>query len=151
MRIPITQHALVVLLLTGITADANAANTVAKYQITDFAIEASLTGQPGDPKQGRNITIHRKKGNCLACHRMPIPEMMDHGSTGTDLKGVGSRLSEGQIRLRIIDPKQLNPITMMPAFHRTEGLHRVMKKFVDKPILSAQEVEHVVAYLKTLK
>jgi sulfur-oxidizing protein SoxX len=124
---------------------------VAEYTVTNFAIEAPLAGLQGDAAEGRKIAVHRKKGNCLACHRMPIPEEADHGNTGPNLEGVATRLTEAQLRLRVVDPKQINPHTMMPAFHKTEGLHRVMKKFAGKPILTAQEVEHVVAYLKTLK
>ncbi len=146
---PVGQYILAALLLTGITANAGAEKLVA-YKITNYAIETPLTENPGDPQEGKKIAIHRKKGNCLACHRMPIPEQADHGVTGTDLNGVASRLSEGQIRLRLVDSKKFNPITMMPSFYKTEGLHRVKKEFVGKTILNAQEVEHVIAYLKTI-
>lgn len=110
---------------------------------------SSLTGQAGDPKNGRKLVI--KQGGCLSCHGMPIPEEADHGQIGPDLAGVASRLSEGEIRLRVVDPKILNPDTMMPAFYRTDGLHRVAANWQGKPILTAQEVEDVVAYLMTLK
>lgn len=110
---------------------------------------SALTGQPGDVKNGRKLVI--KQGGCLSCHQMPIPEEADHGHIGPDLAGVASRLSEGEIRLRVVNPKLVNPDTMMPAFHRTEGLHRVAAKWQGKPILTAQEVEDVVAYLMTLK
>ncbi len=139
-----------VLLLAGIGAAVAGTDGVAEYTVTNYAIESPLAGLQGDAAEGRKIAIDRKKGNCLACHRMPIPEEADHGNIGPDLKGVSSRLTEAQLRLRVVDPKQINPETMMPAFHKTEGLHRVMKKFAGKPILTAQEVEHVIAYLKTL-
>lgn len=111
----------------------------------------SLTGQSGDAANGRKLVIDRKKGNCLACHAMPIPEEQDHGKIGPDLSEVAARLDEAELRQRIIDSKVINPDTVMPAFHKTEGLHRVAKARVDTPILTAQEVEDVVAYLLTLK
>jgi sulfur-oxidizing protein SoxX len=128
------------------------AEDLVSYKIADgTSIPQSLTGKPGDPEKGREIAIHRKKGNCLACHTMPVPEQPFHGEVGPDLSDVGSRLSEGELRLRIVNPKYFNPNTIMPAFYKTEGLHRVAKKWQGKPMLTAQEVEDVVAYLMTLK
>ncbi len=115
------------------------------------SIPESLTGKAGDPVAGRETAIGRKKGNCLGCHVMPIPEQPFHGEVGPDLSDVGSRLSAGEMRLRIVDPMVLNEGTIMPAFYKTDGFHRVLKKFQDKTILSAQEVEDVIAYLLTLK
>jgi len=115
------------------------------------SIPQSLTGQPGDPENGRKVAIHRQKGNCLACHVMPIPDQPFHGAVGPNLTGVGSRYSVGELRLRVVNPKYANPDTIMPAFYRTDGLHRVLKKFQGAPMLTAQEVEDVVAYLATLK
>lgn len=129
-----------------------AAAELIKYEVVDeISIPASLTGKPGDPVEGRKVVINRKLGNCLACHRLPIPEQSFHGQTGPDLAGVADRYSEGELRLRVVNPKIINPDTMMPAFYRTEGLTRVMKKFQGKPILTAEQVEDVIAYLKTLK
>lgn len=121
------------------------------YEIVDLGIPKSLTGKPGDPVNGKKLVIHRKKGNCLACHEMPIPEEQFHGQVGPPLEDVGSRLDEGELRLRIVNPKEANPDTMMPAFYKADGLHRVLKSFQGKTILSAQEVEDIVAYLLTLK
>nr|VFJ67918.1 MAG: sulfur oxidation c-type cytochrome SoxX [Candidatus Kentron sp. DK] len=121
------------------------------YQVVDFGIPDSLTGKPGDPDKGRALAIQRKKGNCLACHAMPIPEEEDHGNTGPDLAQVASRLTVPLLRLRVVDPKRVNPETMMQAFYKIDGLHRVAKKFQGKPILTAEEVEDVVAYLATLQ
>lgn len=128
----------------------SAAGTV-KYDINDDAIAASLTGKAGDPANGKKIATNRKKGNCLACHSMPIPEQAFHGNIGPDLKGVADRYSEGELRLRVVDSKTVNSDTIMPAFYRDTGFIRVMKKFEGKTVLSAQEVEDVVAYLMTLK
>jgi sulfur-oxidizing protein SoxX len=123
-----------------------------EYMVTDgVSIDKSLTGKAGDAKKGRSLAIHRKKGNCLACHKMPIPEQAFHGDIGPDLAGVADRYSEGEIRLRIVDPKVLNEDTIMPAFYRKDGFHRVLKKFQGKTIIGAQDVEDIVAYLMTLK
>lgn len=127
------------------------ADELVTYAVVDeFSIPQALTAEPGDPERGRAVAIHRQKGNCLACHIMPIPEEQFHGETGPDLHGVGSRYEAGELRLRVVNSKVINPDTMMPAFYRTEGLHRVAGKFAGKPMLSAQEVEDVVAYLMTL-
>lgn len=128
------------------------ANDLVNFKVVDGnSIPASLTGKPGDPEKGRAVAIHRKKGNCLACHDMPVPEQPYHGQIGPDLAGIASRMTEGEIRLQIVNPKYANPDTIMPAFYRTEGLHRVAKKFQGKPMLTAEEVEDVVAYMMTLK
>jgi len=128
------------------------AEELVKFQIVGGdRIDESLTGQPGDPANGRKLAISRKLGNCLACHIMPIPEQAFHGEVGPDLTGVGANLSAGAIRLRIVNPKVVNSATIMPAFYRNDGLERVLKKFQGKTMLSAQQVEDVVAYLMTLK
>ena len=132
---------------------AAGAAEVAEYTVdtSNYSIAKSLTGQPGDPVNGKAVAIDRRKGNCLSCHVMPIPEQPFHGAIAPPLTGVGSRYDAGQLRLRVVDPKVLNPNTIMPAFHRVAGLHRVLPDFEGKPILSAQEVEDVVAYLATIK
>ena len=126
------------------------AGELVKYKVVDVAIPQSLTGKAGDPAKGRKTAINRRKGNCLACHVLPIPEQADHGLVGPPLNEVASRLSAGQIRLRIVNPKVVNPDTIMPAFYRTKGLHRVQKKWQGKTIISAQDVEDITAYLMTL-
>lgn len=115
------------------------------------AIPASLTGAKGDPARGRAIVVNRQGGLCLLCHRGPFPEERLQGDLAPDLTGVGTRLSEGQLRLRIVDPGRLNPATIMPAYHRTGGLTRVAPAWRGKPILSAVEIEDVVAFLTTLR
>lgn len=131
---------------------AASAEEMVTYDVVDeISIPVSLTGKPGDPVEGRKVAINRKLGNCLACHKMPIPEEPFHGETAPDLAGVAGRYEEGELRLRVVDPKIVNPATMMPAFYRIDGLNRVMKDFEGKPMLTAQQVEDVVAYLGTLK
>lgn len=138
-------------IVAGLGATAAAQDLVAYKIVDESSIPASLTGKPGDPANGREVVINRQQGNCLGCHEMPIPEQPFHGKVGPDLAGVASRYSEGEIRLRVVDPKVLNSATIMPAFYRVEGFHRVVDKFAGKPILSAEQVEDVVAYLMTLK
>ena len=122
------------------------------YKVMDgTSIPKSLTGKPGDPAKGRAVVINRRQGNCLACHTAPIPEQAFQGEVGPSLAGVADRYTEGELRLRVVNPKVLNPDTFMPAFYRTEGLHRVTKNFQGKTILTAEQVEDVVAYLLTLK
>jgi len=142
-----------ILAIASMAAPANvAAEELVNFKIVNgSSIPDSLTGKAGDPVKGRETAIHRKKGNCLACHALPVPEQPYHGEVGPELNGVASRLSEGEIRLRIVNPKYSNPGTIMPAFYKTEGLHMVQKKWQGKPMLTAGEVEDIVAYLMTLK
>ncbi|WP_428677778.1 sulfur oxidation c-type cytochrome SoxX [Reyranella sp.] len=120
-------------------------------QIVDDSIPRSLTGQPGDAARGRAIVANRSVGLCLLCHSGPIAEERFQGDLAPSLAGAGSRWSEGQLRLRIVDGSRLNADTIMPAYYRTEGLHRVARSFDGKTILTAAQVEDVVAYLVTLK
>jgi len=115
------------------------------------AIDTSLTGTPGDPARGRAIVASRQTGLCLLCHSGPFPEERFQGNLAPSLAGAGSRWSEGQLRLRIADSSRINPTSIMPAYHRTEGLTRVAPAFKDKPVLTAQQIEDVVAFLLTLK
>ena len=140
----------------GVTA-ANSASIIVRdpglvaYEIVDGgSIPKSLTGVAGDPIKGKKIAIGRKAGNCLACHAMPIPEQQFHGETAPSLYGVGNRLSEGELRMQLVNSKVTNEDTMMPSYYRTFGFERPLKKFAGKTILSAQDVEDVVAYLQTL-
>jgi sulfur-oxidizing protein SoxX len=111
----------------------------------------SLTGAPGDPARGRAIVADRQVGLCLLCHRGPFPEVRFQGDLAPDMSGAGRRWTEGQLRLRMVDSSRINPATIMPAYHRTEGLTRVAPAFRGKPILTAEQIEDVVAFLQTLK
>jgi sulfur-oxidizing protein SoxX len=121
------------------------------YTVTGDAIAQSLTGSKGDAARGRAIVANRNAGLCLLCHSGPFPEDRFQGNIGPDLSGAGARWSEGQLRLRIVDASKFNPQTIMPPFYRTDGLSRVPAAWRDKPVLTAVEVEDVVAYLMTLK
>ena len=115
------------------------------------AIPESLTGAKGDPVRGRAIVASRQVGLCLLCHSGPFPEERFQGNLAPDLRGAGARWSEGQLRLRIVDSSRINPATIMPAYHRSEGLVRVAPAWRGKPVLSAEQIEDVVAFLMTLR
>ncbi len=116
------------------------------------AVAESLTGQPGDPARGRKVFADRKLGNCLACHvNSDMPEEQFHGEIGPALDGVADRWSEAELRGIVVNSKMSFEGTMMPSFYRTKNGARPLKKFAGKPILTAQQVEDVVAYLMTLK
>lgn len=131
---------------------AASAGAAEKYKVIDGAISQSLTGKAGDPGNGRKVMVDRRKGNCLACHAIAAFKDQDfHGNIGPALDGVGAVYTPAELRLRLVDPKVLNPDTMMPSFYRSTGFHRVQKKWQGKTIISAQEVEDVIAFLTTLK
>jgi len=114
------------------------------------SIPASLTGAKGDPARGRAIVANRQLGLCLLCHSGPFPEERSQGDLAPDLRSA-ARLTEGEIRQRIVDSTRINPQSIMPAYYRTEGLERVAPAYRGKTILSAEQIEDVVAYLTTLK
>jgi L-cysteine S-thiosulfotransferase len=110
---------------------------------------ASLTGQPGDATRGADLFARRQVSTCLLCHSDPTSAQV--AAIGPSLADVGSRLSEGQIRLRIVDAARLNPDTVMPSFYVTAGLNRVGAQWRDRPILDAGQIEDLVAFLVTLR
>ncbi len=111
----------------------------------------ALTALAGDPVQGRAIVANRQLGLCMLCHTGPIPEERFQGSLAPDLAGAGDRWNAAQLRGRIVDASRFNPDTIMPAYFKAEGLARVPAALRGKTILSAQQVEDVVAYLQTLR
>ena len=115
------------------------------------AIAEPLTATAGDPARGRAIVANRQLGLCLLCHPAPIPEERFQGNLAPDLAGAGSRWTAAHLRLRVVDARRLNPQTLMPPYQRTEGLTRVGTPWQGKPLLDAQQVEDVVAYLASLK
>jgi sulfur-oxidizing protein SoxX len=130
---------------------AGAAHAQTQLNVVGDAIPEPLTASPGDPARGREIVASRQTGLCLLCHTGPFPEDRFQGNLAPDLAGAGSRWSAGQLRLRIADARRLNAQTIMPAYHRTSGLQRVGPAWRGKNLLTAQQVEDVVAYLETLK
>ena len=114
------------------------------------SIPAPLTGTRGDAVRGRAIVANRQVGLCLLCHSGPFPEERFQGNLAPDLMNA-ARLSEGEIRARIVDPRRANRDSIMPAYFETAGLARVSPSFQGKTILTAEQIEDVVAYLLTLK
>lgn len=115
-------------------------------------IPAPLPGTTaGDATRGRALVADRTASLCLLCHQAPIPEQRQQGDLASNLAGAGSRWSEAQLRLRLVDPKRLDPESPMPAYHRTEGLARVGTRWQGRPIFEAQQVEDVVVYLRSLR
>lgn len=123
----------------------------ARVEVTGDAILRPLTGTPGDPARGRAIVTNRQLGLCLLCHSGPFPEERFQGDLAPTLAGAGSRSNEAQLRLRIVDASRLNPSTIMPSYYRLEGLQRVAPAWQGKTVLSAQQIEDVIAFLRTLR
>jgi sulfur-oxidizing protein SoxX len=123
-----------------------------KWEVVDYKIEQPLCGLQGNPQRGQAIVSDSHKGNCLACHQLPIEGIEAYGTIGPPLPGVGSRMTESQIRTRIVDTRNINPMSIMPGFYRDPRLiNRPGKQYRGKTFLTAQQVEDVIAYLVTLK
>ncbi len=160
-HLPMKKRMLTGLAALGLAASFAAmahAGTVMKDGPTPYevvggvSVPKPLTDKPGDPANGRKVVANRKKGNCLACHK--IKQMQDflfHGEIGPELSDIAENMPADEMRLRLTNPKVVNPDTIMPAFYKDKGLFRVKKKFRGKPILTAQEIEDVIAFLRTLK
>jgi sulfur-oxidizing protein SoxX len=127
-----------------------AAEGTVPYVVQGDAIPEPLTTVPGEPARGREVVTGRD-ANCLLCHAIPETGERFMGNVAPSLSAVGTRLTPGQLRLRVVDPTRLKPDVAMPAYYRTQGLDRVAEPYRGKPVLSAQQVEDVVAYLTTLK
>jgi L-cysteine S-thiosulfotransferase len=140
-----------ILALSALSLAAAAQEPLKAFTVVGDAIPASLTRAKGDPARGRAIVINRQVGLCLLCHSGPFPEERLQGTMAPDLKGTGTRWSEGQLRLRIVDAGRLNPLTIMPPFYRIDSLQRVAPSFRGKPVLTAEQIEDVVAFLGTLR
>lgn len=140
------------LMLTAAAAqNGRAQEALRPFTITGDAITASLTGSEGAATRGRVIVTNRLVGLCLLCHPGPFPDERFQGNLAPDLAGVGRRWSMGQLRLRIVDASRINPSTIMPPYYRVEGLERVAPAWRGRPILTAEQVEDVVAFLTTLR
>jgi L-cysteine S-thiosulfotransferase len=120
------------------------------YVVAADAIATSLTGVPGDPARGRAL-VEDRATTCILCHSGPFPEVKFQGDLAPSLAGAGSRWSAGQLRLRLVDASRLNPATIMPSYYRVDGLLRVGAAWRGKPMLSAEQIEDIVAYLVTLR
>ena len=139
------------LILPVIVMVASAQPALRPFDIVGDAIPASLTDLPGDPVNGRAIVTNRQTGLCLLCHSGPFPEERFQGNLAPNLSGAGSRWTSGQLRLRLVDARNFNPQSIMPAYYRTDGLTRVGAAWQGQPLLNAQQVEDVLAFLQLLK
>ncbi len=139
------------LVFTAAASPVFAASVLQPYEVSADSIDKPLASQRGDATRGHAIVGDRTRGLCLLCHTGPFEDTHMQGNLAPDLRGAGSRWSEGQLRLRLVDNRRLNPDSIMPSFYRTDGLSRVGAKWKDAPVLSAQEIEDVVAFLLTLK
>lgn len=138
-------------LIVGLAFVANArAEGLAPYEITGDGIADSLTGAPGDAARGRALVLARTT-TCILCHSGPFPETRFQGDLAPDLTGAGNRWTVSQLRLRLVDASHFNPDTIMPSYYRADGLVRVGRNFTGRSILSAAEIEDIVAYLATLR
>lgn len=133
-----------------LAASAASADELRPFRITGDAIVEPLAPR-GDAMAGRAIVVDRQKGLCLLCHTGPFPDQRFQGTLAPSLAGAGARWNEGQLRLRLVDSGKLNPATIMPAYYRIDGFTRVGSAWQDKPVLSAAQIEDVVAFLMTLK
>jgi sulfur-oxidizing protein SoxX len=142
---------LVVAALTQGSGPLAQENGLRPFTMVGDAIPDPLGGARGDPARGRAIVTQRQTGLCLLCHSGPFPEERFQGTIAPDLGGAGSRWSEGQLRLRLVDSARINPATIMPSYYRIDGLVRVAPAWGGKPVLTAEQIEDVVAFLMTLK
>ncbi len=126
------------------------AQTLQPYIVVGDAIPEPLTNARGDVTRGRALVVERSS-TCILCHSGPFPEQKFQGDLAPSLAGSGSRWSEGQLRLRLVDASRLNAATIMPSYYRVDGLDRVGTLWHGKPILSAEQIEDIVAYLATLR
>jgi sulfur-oxidizing protein SoxX len=140
----------VALVIVALPMPALTQEPLRPYEVVGDAIPKSLTGMPADPERGRAIVVKREN-TCLLCHSGPFPDQRFQGDVSPNLSGTGSRWSEGELRLRLVDASRLNAATIMPSYYRVDGLNRVAQSFRGKPVLTAEQIEDVVAYLKTLK
>jgi len=123
-----------------------------EWQVDNYAINEPLGGLTGVAARGREIAGDQLRGNCVACHQLPIPEQPFHGNLGPPLAGIASRQTVGMLRLHVVDQTRFNPETVMPGYYRRAAqLNRVARELEGRTFLTAQEIEDVVAYLATLK
>jgi sulfur-oxidizing protein SoxX len=139
--------------IAGPVAPANVAYT------EDGAVEASLSGAAGDPEAGAKVMTTKSLGNCVACHQVTaLSEAPFHGNVGPSLDGVGDRWNLAELRGILSNAKKTYEGTVMPAYYVVDGFTRPGNAYTGKaaegaldPLLSAQQIEDVIAFLSTLK
>jgi sulfur-oxidizing protein SoxX len=137
-------------MLIGVAHGADSTPPSALKVVGD-GIPEPIAATPGDAARGRSLMLARDPANCLLCHSVPDAAARFAGDLGPPLAGVGSSLTIPQLRLRVADIIRLNPATIMPSYYRVDGLSLVAATYRGKPILTAAEIEDVVAYLATLR
>jgi sulfur-oxidizing protein SoxX len=130
---------------------ADLPGNLARFRVTGDGIPEAIGGAVGDADRGRALILGRESANCVLCHAFPDPGVRFSGNVGPSLGGVARTLSVAQLRLRVVDNARVNAQTVMPSYYRVEGLDRVAGAYRGKPILDAEQVEDIVAYLSTLK
>jgi L-cysteine S-thiosulfotransferase len=140
-----------VLLGGGLSAGLVHGASMVAYRVVGDGIAAALTDQPGDAARGRDIAANRQVGMCPLCHQLPSVNDRFQGDIATALSGAGARWSVPQLRLRMVDSRRVNTASVMPAYYKAHDLTRVGSRFRDQPILDAQQIEDVVAWLASLK
>jgi sulfur-oxidizing protein SoxX len=120
------------------------------YTLADGEIREPLTAGNPDAERGRKVLVSRE-ANCILCHAVPETGERFFGNLAPPLSGIGRRLTAAQMRARIADPLAFNRESIMPAYYRVEGLNRVAENLRGKPVLSAAQIEDVIAYLQTLQ
>lgn len=157
----LAQTIMIVAAATLCAATAQAAETHPDSVTHDEygGVEASLTGAPGDAASGADIMTNRGLGNCVACHEISaLSHAQWHGEVGPSLDGAGDRWTEADLRGIVVNSKMMFDGTIMPAYYKVSGFTRPGDAYTGKaapadlsPVLTAQQVEDVVAFLLTLK
>ncbi len=124
---------------------------LAPFTVVGDGIPDPIGGAIGDAARGRSLILEREPANCIVCHVLPGPGIRFAGDLGPALNGVARTLSTAQLRLRVVDSMRVHPATIMPSYYRVDGLDRVAGAYRGRPILSAAQIEDIVAYLATLK
>jgi sulfur-oxidizing protein SoxX len=145
------KHPPLILAVTVALASGAAAAPTPAVEVVGDTIPKPLSDAPGEPARGRAIVVDRQRGLCLLCHSGPFPEERFQGTLAPDLGGAGARWSAEQLRLRLVDSSRLNPDTIMPSYYRIDHLRQVARAWEGKTVLTAQEIEDVISFLKTLQ
>ncbi len=135
----------------GVVAGQASGAPIPAYRVVDGGIPLALTEQPGDVTRGRDIATNRQVGMCQLCHQVPTSADRFQGDIATPLAGAGTRWTVPQLRLRVVDSRRVNADSVMPTYFKVDALTRVGSRWRDQPILNAQQVEDVVAWLVSLK
>jgi sulfur-oxidizing protein SoxX len=146
---PVAAAAMLGCVVSGASVAAD--STLVAYRVEKGQINTPLTSEHGDPARGKTAVLSRDGGNCFLCHTVPDAGETPLGNIGPPLAGVGNRMSAAQMRLRLVDSTLLNRASVMPAYYRIEGFNHVAPPYAGKPLLTAQQIEDVIAYLLTLR